>query len=508
MDKSRSKSARFTPTPKPNTSLTSLSTTAEVFKSKLIEEFILIDSGGSAITSACTINDLLEDNEMYQRVLAETPNQLIRFAPIRRIEKTTKLHLDKRLLRISSKHSFPIGVWANWVLNHVFWQRCITLLILLDAALIGFQVEVNPKQYYDALQVARVIDQIVLVVFAIEIVLKWMDSFWLFWNDGWNVFDVLITVVSAIPEVLSLFAEVASIDEGLITKIRVVRVFRALKTIARFDALRIIVSATFKTLKAMKTIVQLLLILAFVYAVFGIYLFENYTKKNVDGYVYTHRFQHLAIAGFTLFQVLTYDHWLVMLEEIELVITPIVVVIYYVSWVFISAMVFRNLFIGVMVNNFSDISKKAKKREKQKKRKKQLDMYRHRIYLQMNKETNTAKKNKPKSKAVAKAELAVAAIEQLKSQQDPNERNKDASLQDTFLALKNYLSSRPDGTFQWDKNMEQLVETISSSKSETLWNRDILFKYFLTMEQLQENMKEYQKLMSLAALALCDIHDS
>lgn len=53
----------------------------------------------------------------------------------------------------------------------------------------------------------------------------------------------------------------------------------------------------------------------------------------------------------------------------------------------------------------------------------------------------------------------------------------------------------------WTKiDMEQLVETISSSKSETLWHRDILFKYFLTMEQLQENMKEYQKLMSLAGI--------
>ncbi len=48
--------------------------------------------------------------------------------------------------------------------------------------------------------------------------------------------------------------------------------------------------------------------------------------------------------------------------------------------------------------------------------------------------------------------------------------------------------------------MEQLVETIASSKSETLWHRDILFKYFLTMEQLQENMKEYQELMNLAGM--------
>ncbi len=39
-------------------------------------------------------------------------------------------------------------------------------------------------------------------------------------------------------------------------------------------------------------------------------------------------------------------------------------------------------------------------------------------------------------------------------------------------------------------DMETLVETIATSKSETMWNRDILLQYFLTMEKLQENMKE------------------
>lgn len=41
-----------------------------------------------------------------------------------------------------------------------FWQRFITLLILLDAALIGFQVEVEPRVYYNALQAVRIIDQV------------------------------------------------------------------------------------------------------------------------------------------------------------------------------------------------------------------------------------------------------------------------------------------------------------------------------------------------------------
>jgi len=160
-----------------------------------------------------------------------------------------------------------------------------------------------------------------------------------------------------------------------------------------------------------------------------------------------------------------------------------------------------------MVNNFSEISRKAKKREKQKKQKRQMDIYRRRLYKALNKDTTEISEKKPKrySIAIKKAELAVEAIRNIKEEAN---NNTGPSFQGTFLALKSYLATRPDGSFQWDKNMEQLVETIVATKSETLWHRDILFKYFLTMEQLQENMKEYQELTNLAALALCNLHDT
>lgn len=46
--------------------------------------------------------------------------------------------------------------------------------------------------------------------------------------------------------------------------------------------------------------------------------------------------------------------------------------------------------------------------------------------------------------------------------------------------------------------MEEIVETIATSKNETLWPRDLLFKYLVQMAQLQENMKEYEDLTNLA----------
>jgi len=95
-------------------------------------------------------------------------------------------------------------------------------------------------------------------------------------------------------------------------------------------------------------------------------------------------------------------------------------------------------------------------------------------------------------------------IEKLKNAQNPHEKNIQAS----FDALQAYLVNSLDGAFLWDTNIKQLFESIASSKSETLWYRDVLFKYFLTMEQLQENMKEYQELTRLAGLAITEMCDS
>ena len=43
-----------------------------------------------------------------------------------------------------------------------------------------------------------IFDYCALAVYLIEIVLKWIDSFWLFWKNRWNVFDFVITFTVSI----------------------------------------------------------------------------------------------------------------------------------------------------------------------------------------------------------------------------------------------------------------------------------------------------------------------
>ena len=48
--------------------------------------------------------------------------------------------------------------------------------------------------------------------------LKWVDSFRAFWQDGWNVFDFLITFLTLLPELLALLpatSDGGALDSGL-----------------------------------------------------------------------------------------------------------------------------------------------------------------------------------------------------------------------------------------------------------------------------------------------------
>ena len=44
-------------------------------------------------------------------------------------------------------------------------------------------------------EVLEFIDMFTVVVFSVEIILKLIDNFKSFWKNGWNVFDLIVTVL-------------------------------------------------------------------------------------------------------------------------------------------------------------------------------------------------------------------------------------------------------------------------------------------------------------------------
>jgi cation channel sperm-associated protein 2 len=70
-------------------------------------------------------------------------------------------------------------------------NRLIPLLVYLPAELPNTNSTIISvlNMLFDLL------DNLTVIVFSIEIALKWLDNFKDFWKDEWNIFDLIITVV-------------------------------------------------------------------------------------------------------------------------------------------------------------------------------------------------------------------------------------------------------------------------------------------------------------------------
>ena len=70
------------------------------------------------------------------------------------------------------------------------------VLIFLDAISVAISGEL-PDDMSAAIVTIKLLlnflDTFTLIMFSIEIALKWLDNFTTFWKSGWNIFDFFVT---------------------------------------------------------------------------------------------------------------------------------------------------------------------------------------------------------------------------------------------------------------------------------------------------------------------------
>jgi voltage-gated sodium channel len=214
-----------------------------------------------------------------------------------------------------------------------FFDRTIIALIILTAAIIGF--EAFPTLMTPGLEeVFGLLHTIVLGAFIVEAVIKIIaapkpiDYF----KSGWNLFDFSLIILSLLP----IAAEFALLG-------RTFRLLRVLRLINSLPELRLIIETLVKSIPSMFHITILMSILFFIYAVLGFHLFHEHDPTH---------WRNLAYALLTLFRIVTLEDWTdVMYKAMEL--SP-AYALYFVSFVVVGTFVVVNLFIAVVINNLDE----------------------------------------------------------------------------------------------------------------------------------------------------------
>ena len=232
----------------------------------------------------------------------------------------------------------PLGTTAKLrgVVESRGFQYTITAIIVLNALTLG--LETSPAVMGAVGPALLFLDAAFLWVFTIEIGLK----LWLyrarFFRDGWNNFDFLIVAVAWLPAA------------GPLSVLRALRIMRVLRLISVVPQMRSVVSALFRALPGMGSIVAVLGLIFYVAAVMATKLF---------GDAFPEWFGSIGASMFSLFQVMTLESWSMGIVRPVMEVYPSAWA-FFVPFIVITTFSVLNLFIALIVNSMQSLQAETK----------------------------------------------------------------------------------------------------------------------------------------------------
>lgn len=238
------------------------------------------------------------------------------------------------------------------VANASWFTQFITAVILVAGVLVGLETYPSIVEKHNALLHGA--NRAILIIFTIEVVVKMGaegSKPWRYFRDPWNVFDFLIVVAAYMP-----------VDAQFVTVLRLARLLRVLKLVRALPKLQILVSALLKSIPSMGYVSLLLLLVFYLFAVTGTFLFSENDPVH---------FENLQLSMLSLFRVVTLEDWTdVMYIQMygcdgygyggmeHLCTTPkaypLFGAAFFVSFVLVGTMIVLNLFVGVIMTGMEE----------------------------------------------------------------------------------------------------------------------------------------------------------
>ena len=207
-----------------------------------------------------------------------------------------------------------------------WFTKVITTLIVANALVLG--AETSPELVASFGHVLHVVDRMALVVFVVELVLRFWAYGTDFFRDPWNWFDTVVVAVTLLPAA-----------SGAFSVLRALRVIRVLRLVSVVPSMRRVVAALLSALPGMASITALLSLVLYVSAIIATKLFSEVAPEH---------FGDLGDSLFTLFQVMTGDAWSdvsrAVMEQQPLAW------VFFVGFVVVTSFTVLNLFIAVAVS--------------------------------------------------------------------------------------------------------------------------------------------------------------
>ena len=235
-----------------------------------------------------------------------------------------------------------------------------SMIIVLNMIQMSMLFDTASQEYLAALEL---INYIFTGIFTIELIFKLLAFAGDFWNEPWNIFDLVIIISSYIDIIFSNLASASlrmlRIGPQLLRVLRVLRVSRLLRLVKKYKRLQDIMEIIQLCLPSMMNVFSLLSLVLFIYAVLGCYLFgELTTGDSINDFYNFNDFGHAMVL---CLKMATGEDWNKFMFDCARTTTScaaglgcgnIVAFIYFLSFKLVVTFIMLNLFILVVLQLF------------------------------------------------------------------------------------------------------------------------------------------------------------
>jgi hypothetical protein len=240
----------------------------------------------------------------------------------------------------------------------------IMIVILLNMMTMAIEHYDQPAEFESVL---FYINQVFIAIFTLECAMKLIALRQYYFKQPWNVFDFVVVISSILGVALDEYVREFMVSPTLLRVVRVFRVGRVLRLVKSAKGIRTLLFSLAVSMPALFNIGLLLFLVMFIYSIFGMSFFMH--VRHMYGVDDIFNFETLFHSMIILFQISTSAGWdgvlaaLMNEEECNHTATEIrpngdcgnrgQAVVYIVTYLVISFLVIINMYIAVILENFS-----------------------------------------------------------------------------------------------------------------------------------------------------------
>lgn len=222
--------------------------------------------------------------------------------------------------------------WFEWT---------ITALIVINAVTLGLETSKTAQREIGLF--LHLADRFLLSVFTAELALRVVAYRGSFFKDPWNLFDLVVVGISWVP------------STGGLSVLRALRILRVLRLISIVPSLRKVVGGLMAALPGMGSIVLLISLVFYVFAVMATKLF---------GDAFPLWFGDIGRSAFSLFQIMTLESWSMGIVRPVMDEFPLAWA-FFIPFIICTTFTVLNLFIGIIVSAMQSEHENAATQERE-----------------------------------------------------------------------------------------------------------------------------------------------